>query len=45
MKDTKQITTCFVSKWLEIPEKNDSIVVVIDLLRATSVISTAFIMA
>ena len=42
MKDTKQITTCFVSEWLEIPEKNDSIVVVIDLLRATSVISTAF---
>ena len=42
MKNTKQITTCFVSNWFEKPEAIDSVIVVIDLLRATSVISTAF---
>ena len=42
MKNTKQITTCFVSTWFEKSAANDSIIVVIDLLRATSVISTAF---
>lgn len=42
MKNTKQISTCFVSKWFEESSENDSIIVVIDLLRATSVISTAF---
>ena len=42
MNTPKKITTCFVSNWYDKNINSESIVVVIDVLRATSVISTAF---
>ena len=42
MNTSKKITTCFVSNWYDENINSESIVVVIDVLRATSVISTAF---
>ena len=42
MNTPKKITTCFVSNWYDENINSESIVVVIDVLRATSVISTAF---
>ena len=42
MNTPKKISTCFVSAWFEKYSNTESIVVVIDVLRATSVISVAF---
>jgi 2-phosphosulfolactate phosphatase len=42
MNDQKKISTCFLPALFEKYTNPDSIVVVIDVLRATSVISTAF---
>ncbi len=42
MNTPKKITTCFVSNWYNENINSENIVVVIDVLRATSVISTAF---
>ena len=42
MNTPKKISTCFVSDWFEKYSNTESIVVVIDVLRATSVISVAF---
>lgn len=38
----RKITTCFVADWFSVDRESNETIVVIDILRATSVISTAF---
>tara|TARA_B100000902_G_C27322583_1_gene925809 strand:- start:10322 stop:11050 length:729 start_codon:yes stop_codon:yes gene_type:complete len=42
MINKRKITTCFVADWFRVDRDSNETIVVIDILRATSVISTAF---